>query len=276
MNRNPSVAHQFYPGNPSILKEMVKGFIAEDEKKGDVLGVISPHAGYIYSGKVAGKVYSRVNIPNNIILLGPNHTGMGERVSIFSSGSWRMPFGDIEINEDLARLIIEHIQDAREDTMAHSREHSLEVQLPFLQYLNPRVKIVPITLMHIDLKGCLEMGKGLAGAVKAYQRLAPASSKQGEVLFVISSDMNHYESQSITKKKDMEAIREILKLNLEGLWETVIKKGISMCGFIPTIVGLKACMELGAKSAELVAHMTSGDASGDYEHVVGYVGVVIR
>lgn len=271
MVRKPSVAYQFYPGAPSILKETVRGFIIEGEKKEDVLGVISPHAGYIYSGKVAGKVYSRVNIPECVILLGPNHTGMGERVSVFSSGSWQMPFGEVKVNEELAELIIEHISDAREDTIAHLREHSLEVQLPFLQYLNPSIKIVPITLMQRDLRSSLEIGEGLTKAVSVYK-----SKTQRKVLFVISSDMNHYESHKITKEKDMEAINEILKLNLEGLWETVIKKEISMCGFIPAIVGLKACMGLGAKTAELVAYMTSGDTSGDYEHVVGYAGILIK
>ncbi len=231
------------------------------------LAFLSPHAGYIYSGSVAGMVFSKVHIPDDIILLGPNHTGMGERVAVYPSGSWNMPFGKVAINERLSRLVRERIPVVRDDTIAHLMEHSLEVQLPFLQYLNPSIRIVPIIFMPIDLRISLEIGDGLADLVKEYD---------GDVLIVISSDMNHYEPHSTTKQKDMEAIQEILELDPNGLWDVVRNKDISMCGAIPAVVGIEACKGLGAKGAHLIAHATSGEVSGDFEHVVGYAGIVIH
>ncbi len=266
MVRRPCVADQFYPGNPEALRRMIGGFVEAGEKE-EVIGAISPHAGYIYSGKVAGILFSRIVIPDNVILLGPNHTGLGETVSLYPGGLWETPLGEVEVNEDLARLILERIPLVREDTLAHLREHSLEVQIPFLQYFNPSVRIVPITIMHMDLERCLEVGKALGGLLKDYGE---------KVLILMSSDMNHYESEEVTRRKDMEAIEEILRLDLKGLWRVVREKDISMCGIIPAVVGLRACMEMGAREARLVKHMTSGDVSGDYNHVVGYAGIIVK
>ncbi len=267
MLREPSVANQFYPGNPETLREMVSGFLRVRDERIKAHAVISPHAGYIYSGSVAGMVFSRVHISDDIILLGPNHTGMGERVAVYPSGLWNMPFGKVAINERLSRLVRERIPVARDDTLAHLMEHSLEVQLPFLQYLNPSIRIVPVTFMPIDLRRALEIGDGLAELVKEYDE---------DVLIVISSDMNHYEPHSITKEKDMEAINKILALDPQGLWDVVRTRDISMCGAIPAVVGIQACKGLGAGGAELIAHATSGEVSGDFEHVVGYAGIVIH
>lgn len=266
MIRRPCVADQFYPGDPQALKDMVEGLIMEKRRE-EAIGALSPHAGYIYSGKVAGSVFSSIHIPDDVILLGPNHTGLGERAAIYSKGMWETPLGGVKINEDLARTILEEVPIIREDTLAHLREHSLEVQLPFLQFFNPSLEIVPITFMHIDLERSLEIGKALGRILKGYGK---------KVLVVISSDMNHYESHEVTKMKDMDAVEEMLRLNPEGLWGVVRDRGISMCGVIPAIIGLQACIDMGAREARLVKYMTSGDVSGDYGHVVGYAGILIR
>ncbi len=265
MVRRPCVANQFYPGDPEGLREMVRGFVTEGERE-RAIGVLSPHAGYVYSGMVAGLLFSKVHIPGDVVLLGPNHTGLGEVAALYPEGVWETPLGEVAINGDLASRILKEVPMIVEDRVAHLREHSLEVQLPFLQHFRPSVRIVPITFMHMGFNRCVEIGKALGRTLKGY----------GEVLIVISSDMNHYESQEVTKRKDMDAIEEILHLDLEGLWKTVRDRDISMCGIIPALIGLQACVEMGATEARLVKHMTSGDVSGDYDHVVGYAGILIR
>ena len=266
MIRRPCVANHFYPGDPKVLRDTVRSFVARDGKE-EAIGVLSPHAGYIYSGKVAGMVFSAIHIPDDVVLLGPNHTGLGEVAALYPHGTWETPLGGVRINEDLARLILGEVTMIRGDTAAHLREHSLEVQLPFLQYFNPSVRIVPIAFMHMDYERSIEIGKALGRVLKGYGR---------EVLVVISSDMNHYESQDVTEMKDMEAIGKMLKLDLEGLWRVVRDRDISMCGIVPAIVGFQACIEMGAREAKLVKHMTSGEVSGDYGHVVGYAGIILK
>lgn len=265
--RKPAVAFQFYPGDPEELKRSVIGFLGTKEEREKVLGLIAPHAGYVYSGKVAGSVYSGVTIPDDVILLGPNHTGLGVNASLMASGEWQMPFGSVPVNESLASLILEESQLLTKDSLAHIREHSLEVQLPFIYYINPNIKVVPITLMSLSYNSCLEIGKDLARALKRYTY---------DTLIVVSSDMNHYENQEITEKKDKAAIEKILELDPESLYNVVGNNNISMCGIIPTTIALITCNELGAKEARLVDHATSGDVSGDYDHVVGYAGIVIK
>lgn len=267
MLRRPAVAYQFYPGEPAALKKTVNSMVKENAPKGDALAIIAPHAGYIYSGKVAGSVYSAVNIPDNIILLGPNHTGLGERAAIMSSGEWEMPFGKVNINKELAHLLIEESHIFSDDQTAHLREHSLEVQLPFIHHFNKKAGIVPVTIMYLAYKECEELGKAVANVIHKYA---------GKVLIAVSSDMNHYESDVVTKKKDKMAIDKILALDPKGLLETVSEEDISMCGIIPATIALVAAKELGAKKAELVDYATSGDTSGDYAHVVGYAGILIK
>ncbi|MFQ5901381.1 MAG: AmmeMemoRadiSam system protein B [Thermodesulfobacteriota bacterium] len=265
--RTPAVAFQFYPGVASELKAAVKGFLKEPVEKREAMGLIVPHAGYIYSGKVAGSVYSEVTIPDTVILLGPNHTGLGDRVSIMDSGIWEMPFGSIPIDESLASLILRGSGLISSDSLAHLREHSLEVQLPFISYINPDVRIIPITVMLLDYSSCVEIGNALARAIKDYSE---------RVLIVVSSDMDHYEDHNITKKKDRMAIDKIIQLDPEAMYDEVRDMDISMCGMVPAAIGLVACKELGAKEAKLIDYATSGDVSGDYDQVVGYAGIVIR
>ncbi len=265
--RKPAVAYQFYPGDTETLEKTICGMVDKTAKKSDAIAIIAPHAGYIYSGKVAGSIYSNARIPDNIILLGPNHTGLGEPVSIFTGGEWDMPFGKMAVNAELSHLLIEESNYFIDDTTAHLREHCLEVQLPFIHHFNPKASIVPITIMRLDLKGCLDIGKAIARVVREYE---------GEVLIVVSSDMNHYESHETTKKKDRKAIDKILALDYEGLLKTVSKEDISMCGVIPAAVAIIAAKELGAVGGKLIDYATSGDTSGDYNHVVGYAGILIK
>ena len=266
MVRSPAVAGQFYPAIPSILKNEVSSYI-EEVKRENALGVISPHAGYIYSGKVAGSVYSRINIPRDVIIIGPNHTGLGEPEAVMCSGIWHLPGGDVAINTDLADAIKNNSKYLRDDHFAHIREHSLEVQIPFLQNFRSDLRIIPIAMMSMDYTICLDIGHAIAKAVNGFKE---------PVLIVASSDMTHYESDKSAREKDKKAIDRVLALDPEGLLKTVREHRITMCGVIPATIMLIACKELGAKKAELVAYATSGETSGDYEQVVGYAGMIIK
>jgi AmmeMemoRadiSam system protein B len=267
MKRKPAVAGQFYPLNPETLEHEVSSYLEPDAHKERAVGVVSPHAGYIYSGGVAGMVFSRVVIPSRVVILGPNHRGLGASVAVMARGSWEMPSGQVQIDEELARAILENSGSAAEDERAHAAEHSLEVQVPFIQAARPDFRLVPITLGRLSLSECLALGRGLAAAV---------SGTAGDVLIVASSDMTHYEPARQAEKKDRMVIERMLALDPEGVYETVRDNRITMCGFVPVTVMLSAARELGAVSAELAGYMTSGDTSGDYGSVVGYAGVIIR
>jgi len=228
--------------------------------------LVVPHAGWMYSGKVAGAVYGRVALPKLVVLLGPNHTGLGPWGSIMTRGRWAIPGGDLEIAADLAEAILSRCAELGEDESAHAREHALEVQLPFLRRLRPDVQFVPLTLMKTDLAFCLAVGRAVAATVAAW----PES-----VLLISSTDLNHYESQAVSNRKDRLAIEAILALDPDGLQRTVRDHHISMCGIAPTTALLAALRDLGSPRAELIQYMTSGDVSGDYDRVVGYGGVII-
>ena len=271
MNRQPAVAGSFYSNDAHSLKEEVKRHIKHGaEKKAPekirAIGIVSPHAGFMYSGDVAGAVYSRIDIPDTIILMGPNHTGLGERVSIMTEGIWNMPQGDIAIDSKLADPICQASLIAKKDNQAHQREHSLETQLPFLQFYRDEFKIVPICMMRLGLDECEEISRAIVKAVEQTGR---------SVLIVASSDMPHYETHESASKKDKSAINQILKLDAKGLYNTVHDKNISMCGVNPTTVMLMCADKMGAKEALLARYMTSGEVSGDMNHVVGYAGVIV-
>lgn len=228
--------------------------------------VVVPHAGWMYSGKVAGAVYGRVALPRLAVLLGPNHTGLGPSGSIMTRGSWGIPGGEIAVASDLADAILARSRELREDESAHAREHALEVQLPFLRRLRPDLQFVPLTLMKTDLPFCEAVGRAVAAVVAGWAE---------PVLLLSSTDLNHYESQAVSNRKDRLAIEAILALDPEGLQRTVRDHHISMCGIAPTTALLAALRDLGSPRAELVRYMTSGDVSGDYDRVVGYCGVII-
>ncbi len=266
MNRRPAVAGMFYPGSPDDLKEMIGEFIDADAVREKAIAVISPHAGYIYSGKTAGRVFSSIELPEHFVILCPNHTGYGARAAIMDSGTWETPLGKAKIDSELAQILKKKSPFLEVDPEAHRREHSLEVQLPFLQYLCPDFSFVPICLSTQNYNELAEIGKGMAAAIKMYGK---------PVLIVVSSDMTHYEDAESAKEKDMKAIKMIEELNARGLYDTVRNEGITMCGYAPAVSALAACRLLGATRGKLVMYATSGDASGDYRSVVAYAGLVI-
>ena len=266
MIRQPAVAGKFYAGNgPQLLTELATLTTRADTRE-KVLGVIAPHAGYVYSGAVAGKLYGRIHLPATIIILGPNHRGVGAATALYPEGSWLTPLGSVLINAPLSQLILKHSPLVEEDPRAHSLEHSLEVQVPFLQFIRPDVTIVPLCLGFNDFESCRSLGQSLAGAVREYGE---------ETLIVASSDMTHYESAASARLKDELALKEVLDLNPEGLVQVCRTRQISMCGVIPAAVMLVAALELGATQAELVRYATSGDVTGDDQQVVGYAGVAV-
>ncbi|XUW99491.1 MAG: AmmeMemoRadiSam system protein B [Dehalogenimonas sp.] len=268
MTRQPIASGRFYPGNAEQIKALIESFTQDKEDKVGAIGVVSPHAGYIYSGAVATAVFSRVEPADTYIIIGPNHTGMGKPFSIMTVGSWKTPLGEVPIDSALAQSILTKSKNLQEDRTAHQNEHSIEVQLPIIQYFKPDLKIVPIILSVATLEIYHEIGAAVAQAIK---------DTDGKVILIVaSSDMTHYESQEAASAKDHRAIEEILKLDEEGLLERVVTERISMCGYAPVVAMITASKILGAKTAELVRYQTSGDASGDYSAVVGYAGVIIR
>src|SRR5512143_2198046 len=276
MLRHPAVAGQFYKGSPDALKKQVEAFIDAGAGRKKAVGIVSPHAGFIYSGSVAGAVYSSVELPDTFILIGPNHTGLGASVSLMATGQWETPLGMVDIDERLAAAILKKSTHIHEDTLAHLREHSLEVQLPFIQYFKHAFKIVPLQMLDTTLTTCLEVGQAIAAAIKELGvQGAERGSEDHHVLIVASSDMSHYERAATAKDKDSKAIHQILNLDPPGLYRTVRDNGITMCGYGPAVSMLAACNALGASRAELIKYANSGDVSGDYEQVVGYAGIVI-
>ena len=276
MHRHPAVAGYFYEGTANSLKEQVQEFIVAGAEKVKALGALSPHAGLMYSGPVAGAVYSRIELPDTFVLIGPNHTGLGAPVSIMCEGDWETPLGSVGIDGTLARSILSKSSLIREDTLAHLREHSLEVQLPFIQYFKSGIKIVPIQMLDTRLETCLAVGRAVGEAIaECGMRNAELKAEFPKILIVASSDMTHYESARAAKEKDEKAIRNILDLDPEGLYRTIKTHGITMCGFGPAVAMLTACKALGASKAELVKYQNSGDVSGDFEQVVGYAGVIV-
>ncbi len=263
------MAGQFYPAGPGSLSRQVSSFLTPPGKDPQAaVGAVLPHAGYVYSGAVAGETVSLINVPERVIILGPNHTGLGPAISVYSGRSWQMPFGEVLVDRTLAGSILESVSGAASDDLAHAREHSIEVQLPFLYYARgEEFSFVPVVLSHLDAETCRSVGRALAEAVR----------RSGEdILLVASSDMTHYESHTAASAKDSAAIEKIVELDPDGLIETVSSMRITMCGIIPTAVMLNAAIALGASSAELVRYTTSGEVSGDYDQVVGYAGVVVR
>ncbi|MBI2981735.1 MAG: AmmeMemoRadiSam system protein B [Deltaproteobacteria bacterium] len=265
--RKPAVAGSFYPSDPKRLtQEMGRCLDFPPRPKKRAVGVVSPHAGSIYSGRVAGELYSQINIPDRLILLSPNHTGYGVPFSIWPKGSWETPLGKAKVDEELAASFMNQCPLLEEDEEAHQTEHSIEVQIPFLQFLKKQFAFVPLTLSHVSYSDCVTVGHALAKTIRFSKK---------PVLIVASSDMNHYENQKIAEEKDRLAIEQILRLDPKGLYETVHQKRISMCGVIPTTVMLVAAQGLEATKAELVRHATSGEVTKDYGSVVGYASLIV-
>lgn len=266
MVREPAVAGQFYPGAKVSLKKLVEKLTDNTIVRKKAFGVISPHAGFVYSGAVAGAVFSSVELPDTYIIIGPNHTGKGRPFSISAKGSWATPMGKVKIDERLAGDLLKRSRLIQDDSTAHSFEHSIETQLPFIQFFKKTFEFIPLIMSNANVEIYREIAGDIADTIKA-------SGK--DVLIVASSDMTHYEEQKITTAKDKEAIKAILEMDEEKLLKKIDEFDISMCGYAPTAVMLYAAKKLGAKKAELVKYQTSGDVSGDYSAVVGYAGVIV-
>jgi AmmeMemoRadiSam system protein B len=265
--REPAMAGRFYPASPEKLRADIVSYISPQTERVPAIGCLVPHAGYMYSGQVAGAVFSKVEIPPRCIVLCPNHTGEGHPLAIMKEGAWRTPLGTLSIDPDLAEALLLAFPALTDDSAAHRSEHAIEVELPFLQVLSPDVQFVPIAIGTGQLLILEHLGKALARVIQ---------SSAEPVLMIASSDMNHYEDDATTRVKDSKAIDKILALDSSGLYETITNESISMCGFGPTVAMLTAAKQLGAKKAELVLYATSGDVSGNRDMVVGYAGMIVQ
>ena len=265
--RPPAVAGTFYEGTPERLARQVDGCFAANREAGAkerFIGAVVPHAGLMYSGHVAAAFYALAELPARLIILCPNHTGAGHFAAINREGAWRTPLGDVAIDTTLADALMSRTRLLAEDARAHASEHSLEVQLPFLQRLLGDFTFVPICLGAPRYDMAEEIGAAIAEVIR-----------DQDVAILASSDLNHYEDQRETLRKDQLVIDPILARNPRELWRAVDAYDVSMCGFIPTTTMLIAANALGATQARLVKHATSGDVNGDYSHVVGYASILV-
>ena len=266
MIRESAVAGQFYAANPHSLRADIQSYLVWSEPLIDASGIVAPHAGYIYSGAVAGTVYAAVRIPGRFILLGPNHTGRGVALALHPAGQWRTPLGLADIDDELSKMLLRECDLLTEDKAAHAREHSLEVQLPFLQVLAESPRFAAICIGTSDYGALETLGHALARVIRSISE---------PVLLIASSDMSHYERADVAARKDHCAIDDIVDLNPKGLYQTILEKDVSMCGFAPTVALLTACRDLGATEGRLIRYANSGDVSGDYGKVVGYAALAV-
>ncbi|RJP28828.1 MAG: AmmeMemoRadiSam system protein B [Candidatus Omnitrophota bacterium] len=266
--RNPVVSGQFYPNSANEIKKQLNSFIAAPGQIYEAIGCLMPHAGYIYSGKVATLTAASMHIKETVFLLGPNHTGYGSPFSIMAKGSWKTPMGDVEIDDAISNKLLENCNLLTDDASAHMFEHSLEVELPILQFFNKNFKIIPITMSSDDINELKKVGEAIAGCIKS-------SGAEQKSLIIASSDLTHYEDIDSARKKDNIAIDSILKLDENGLMKNIKEYGISMCGYMPAITMISAAKLLNAKKTKLISYTTSAENSGDESSVVGYAGIVI-
>ncbi len=270
--RTPAVAGRFYPGHADELRREVREYTSSAESDHiSGIGCIVPHAGYIYSGSVAGAVYSQLEIPTHCVILCPNHTGKGRSLAVMASTVWQTPLGEVAPDAEMGARLLRRFPALEEDSAAHRGEHAIEVQLPFLQAQQPELHIVPITVGTSNFDVLRGLGEALADVIGEVDE-----DREEKVLIVASSDMNHYESDAVTRVKDRKAIERALAMDARGLWEVVMNEDITMCGFGPAVVMLTAANLLGATSATLVKYATSGEVSGDYASVVGYAGIIVE
>ncbi|MCS7114338.1 MAG: AmmeMemoRadiSam system protein B [Nitrososphaerota archaeon] len=275
--RLPSQAGAFYAGTAESLKRQIEGCFLHRLGPGSIpkvveagprriVGLVCPHAGYMYSGPVAAHAYYSLALdgkPDIVVLFGPNHTGYGSGLAVMNEGLWRTPLGDVEVDKETADRIVKESRLIDVDDSAHRYEHSIEVQLPFLQYLfGSRFKIVPVCFLMQDLRSAEEVG----------QAVAKATAGKNSVI-VASSDMTHYEPHRGAEKKDRMALQAVEAMDGAKFYSVVESHGITACGYGPIVALITAAKILGAKEAKLLCYKTSGDVSGDYSSVVGYAAV---
>ena len=274
--RTPVVDGIFYPSKPVELKRLIEqsfrdqnfgpGKMPPSESKRRIYGIVSPHAGYVYSGAVAANGFYEASSMdfNNVVMIGPNHYGIGTGVAMMHDGVWETPLGQIEINQYLASEISKHSAIFDFDDFAHSRDHCLEVQVPFLQYIKKNeFKIVPIVLILQDIKTAIDIGKSIAHTI--------ANTK---TLLIASSDFTHYETNSEAYRKDCELIKAILSLDISEFYGVLERLVVSACGYGAIASIMKAVKDLGATKGELLKYATSGNITGDMNAVVGYSSII--
>jgi AmmeMemoRadiSam system protein B len=272
MIRRAAVAGQFYPAQARQMEEMLREFMPAAAARREAIAVVVPHAGWVYSGHTAGKVYSEVTVPDRVILIGPNHRGTGSDYALWDSGRWEMPLGSVPVAEALAAELLDRCELLVSDSRAHEWEHSLEVQVPMLARANPQVQIVPL-LVGGGWPECggrhrlREIGHSIAAVIRDFGR---------PVLIVASSDLNHYEDQETSRVKDRLVLEALTRLDAEALMDRVRDVDVSMCGVGPAYIATVAARQLGATRGEVLEYRTSGDVSGDFNRVVGYGGVVME
>lgn len=274
--RPPVVAGSFYELNRDILKKQIEGCFKhklgpKGTKTQKIITAVVPHAGYDYSGPVAAWVYSMLE-PANYIILGPNHTGIGSDFAISKKGLWKTPLGDVVIGQDMAEKLSDSCKLIEYDILAHEKEHSIEVQLPFLQYkFGSDFKFVPICVRNefpdqMFLDSCKVVGKAIANIIK---------KQKGKWVVLASSDFSHYIPQELAKETDRPLIKSIEKLDADEFFSRINLKNASVCGYGPIAVGITAAKDLGAKKGKLLKYATSGDATGEYGSVVGYASIIL-
>lgn len=266
MFRSPAVAGRFYPAEREQLHSEVSAYLRRGEAA-RAIGIVSPHAGYVFSGGIAGETFSKVEVPDTVVVLGPNHYGVGAPLALWQGEGWETPLGKISIDQLRGERLLELCHELEVDCQAHRQEHSLEVQVPFIQTINPAASLVAIAVGMTPLSSLKHLGEALAVLV---------NEAGGQILVVASSDMTHFESAESAAQKDRLALEHVTSLDPEGLFRTVRDQHISMCGVLPVVAMLYAARQLGSDQATLVRYGTSAQATGDYEDVVGYAGVVVR
>lgn len=267
-DRQPAVAGQFYTTDAAPLMEEVRGYLAQAQPKNAAHTILAmaPHAGYYYSGIIAGVTLGQANLAKTVLLLGPNHTGLGKPFAVWPDGRWLFPGGSLAVDEELASFLCEKEPLLEPDTLAHQREHSLEVMVPFLAALDPGTSIVPICVSHPTLDTLLGVGKAIGRALRGFER---------PVSMLVSSDMSHFVPHEVAKNQDTQALEPALRLDPVRFYETVRGEGISMCGVLPMTVGIAAALELGAQESEITGYATSGQINGEMRRVVGYAGMLV-
>jgi len=266
-DRQPAVAGQFYTTDAEALLAEVKGYLAQAQPKDEARTILAmaPHAGYYYSGVITGVTLGQANLADTVLLLGPNHTGLGKPFAVWPDGRWLYPGGSLQVDAELAALLCEEEPLLTPDTLAHQREHSLEVMVPFLAALNPKTRIVPVSVSHPSLDTLIGVGKNIGRTLRGLAR---------PVSILVSSDMSHFVTHDMAKEQDSQALEPALHLDAVRFFETVRGGNISMCGVLPMTVGIVAALELGATQTEITGYATSGQVNGEMRRVVGYAGML--
>lgn len=281
--RQSAVSGQFYPASkPELINSIEQSFMSRfgpgklpqnrPQRAGRVMGLVCPHAGYMYSGGAAAQAYSVLaeeGVPDTVVILGPNHYGLGAKVSLDTREAWSTPLGSVQCDEGLGMAILERSDYLKIDSLAHEREHSIEVQLPFLQYLDGNIRITPISIAHLQKMDAMALADDLGSAI------AQACAGKN-VVIIASSDLSHYENKTTAAAYDSAAIEHIISLDPIGLVDEVYDRDITMCGAIGTAVMLEACKRLGANTARKLIYYSSGDVTGDTDQVVGYAAVAVE